>query len=171
MEFAALGLAIIPPALAMLVERLNPISENLIETNAKRDLKDFETLAGYNVLIETVTKATTAAVEVAGLAPTLVASITSGFAVIHELPSPFWPTIVYVLILIPIVLYLLVMLGGHSFFEIDDASFDSKFCGATTRTKMVSRIIYFVNILLIVLSAGVFVVLNYVLSHFSGVKP
>jgi hypothetical protein len=50
-----------------------------------RDLTNFQSNQNYQVLIETVTKLTVAAVEVGGLAPTLVAAITSGFAVIHEL--------------------------------------------------------------------------------------
>jgi hypothetical protein len=154
----------------MLVEKLNPISEHLIQTSAQRDLTNFQSNQNYQVLIETVTKSTVAAVEVGGLAPTLAAAITSGFAVIHELPHPFWPTIVYVLILIAIALSLLVMLGGRSFFEIDDASFKIPLCRANTRTKIVSKTIYMVNGLFILLAVGVYLVLNY-WPESTAVKP
>src|SRR5271168_2588611 len=103
MDFATVGLSIIPPALAIAVERLNPVSETLLRRSAEQDLKDYEA-RNHQHLIDDATKFASGAVEVAGLAPTLVAAVTSGFGVLHELPRPFWPSIVYVLIFIVLVL-------------------------------------------------------------------
>src|SRR6476660_2219053 len=69
MELSTLGLAIIPPALAILVERLNPISERLLRASAEQDLRDYET-TNHVPLIDAATKFANGAVEVAGLAPT-----------------------------------------------------------------------------------------------------
>jgi hypothetical protein len=166
MEFDTLALAIIPPSLAMLVEFFNPISDNVIQTSTERDLKGFLQDPNYQVLVETVTKATTAAVEVSGLAPTFVASVTSGFAVIHELSSPFWPATVYVLLLIAVALYLFAMLGGRSFFQIDDTRPIIRIGGRDrslpwTRTKMVSIMVYLVNTSLIVLSVIIYLAISH----------
>jgi hypothetical protein len=154
---AALGLAIIPPTLAILVELLNPVSRAMIAASAEADLQPFAA-DNHNELLETVTKSTEAAVEIAGLAPTLVASITSGFAIIHEYPQPFWPAIVYVLIFMGLVLFILWMLAGNTFFQIDDLAFRvtlfRKDINFPVRTLVVRRIIYISNSLLIILAFG-----------------
>jgi hypothetical protein len=150
--------------LAILVELLNPVSRSMISANAEADLQPFAA-ANHDELLETVTKSTQAAVEIAGLAPTLVASITSGFAIIHEYPQPFWPAIGYVLIFIGLVLFILWMLSGNTLFEIDDLAFTVKFfrweISMPVRTQVVRRIIYISNTLLIILAFGSYWHLNY----------
>ena len=112
---AAFWLAIIPPTLAIFVECLSPINSKAIKASTERDIDaNFPALErdDRDNLITIVQKAGTAAVEVAGLAPTLIASTTSGFAIIHELRSPFWPAVVYVLVFVAVALYLLWLLSG-----------------------------------------------------------
>lgn len=43
-------------------------------------------------LIDDAAKLANAAVELAGLAPTLLAALTSGFAILNEYSSPLWPS-------------------------------------------------------------------------------
>jgi hypothetical protein len=162
-DAAAAGLAVIPPTLAILVEFFNPISGNRIGTDAKIDLEPFRT-DNHDELVTTVSKSTEAAVEISGLAPTLVSAATSGFAIIHEYPQPFWPAIGYVLVFIAILLFLLWMLSGKTFFNVDDEAFlvhlfwkERRF---PRRTRVVKITIYTANVLLIVLALGSYAYLH-----------
>jgi hypothetical protein len=153
MQASTLGLAIIPPVLALAVERLNPINERLLRRSAVQDLQPYEA-ANHQHLIDDATKMANGAVEVAGLAPTLVASVTSGFGILHELPHPFWPAIIYVLIFICLVLLILRLLVGQTFLQLDDRPLSIHLCGkertlSWTGTQTVSKLIYVSNFILI----------------------
>jgi hypothetical protein len=167
MDGAVFGLAIIPPILAMAVERFNPLTEHRAKTSAEADLHQFQaaTLNNYNILVERVTFSTLAAIEVAGLAPTLVSAVTSGFAILHEIPNPFWYTIVYVIFFITITLVLLNLLAGRSFYEIQTTKPTYKRKGrpkviGQTRSGIVSATIYVANIALVLLAVSTYLVLG-----------
>jgi hypothetical protein len=179
MDLSALGLAIIPPALAILVEALNPINERMIGRSVDLDLQGNEDLARSSFFVDTVdrvTKLSTAAVEIAGLAPTLVASVTSGFAVIHELPSPFWPAIIYALIFIGVALFVIWLLSGTTFYAAAVLPIEIRFSGSLsltesqprengrTRQKVVATSIYAINGILIGASVVVFAVNNWLVT-------
>jgi hypothetical protein len=169
MEFSAVGLAIIPPALAIAVERLRPVSESLLRRSAEQDLLDYEA-ANHQQLIDDATKLANGAVEVAGLAPTLVASVTSGFGILHEFPQPFWPAIIYVLIFIALVLLLLRLLTGQTFLQLDDRRLAVTLWGRErtlpwTGTKIMSYFIYSANLILIVFAITTYFVLEQPWSH------
>ena len=170
MELSTLGLTIIPPALALTVERLNPVNERLLRRSAEQDLMPYNA-ENYQHLIDDSTKLANGAVEVAGLAPTLVASVTSGFGVLHEFPNPFWPAIIYVLIFVALVLLLLRLLAGQTFLELDDRKLCIHWCGRErtlpwTGTKMVSNFIYTANFILII-----FALVTYCVLKLPAVKP
>jgi hypothetical protein len=114
-----------------------------------------------------------AAVEVSGLAPTLVASVTSGFAVLHELPEPFWPAILYTLIFVTLVLFVMWLLSGSTFYAIGENKVEIQFkrglelqepsdaSSGRTREQRVKTVIYLANICLIIAAFLVFGVLNW----------
>lgn len=175
MEPSALGLAIIPPALAIAVERLNPVSERLLRRSAELDLQDYEP-HNHQPLIDDTTKLANGAVEVAGLAPTLIAAVTSGFGVLHELPQPFWPTIIYVLIFIVLVLLLLRLLSGQTFLQIDDRRmpvilWKRERTLPWTGTKIVSYFIYSANSILIAFAVITYCVTEHPWNHFISRPP
>ena len=118
---ATVVLATIPPAFALLVELLNPVSERVIRRSVEKDLAGYENAspAAHDVLINYATSLTSGAVEVSGLAPTFVASVTSGFGVLYEYPNP-WLIMAYILVFVGLVLFLLRYLSGQTFVEIDD---------------------------------------------------
>jgi hypothetical protein len=160
MNFSTAGLAIIPPALAIAVERLSPVSERSLRQSVKQDLDAYET-ANHQHLIDDATKLAAGAVEVAGLAPTLVASVTSGFAILYEFPKPLWPTIIYVLVYITLALLLLRLLVGQTFKQIGDQKPIVHWWGKErtlpwTGTQTVSYFIYTSNLILIL-----FVIVSY----------
>jgi len=175
MDLSDLGLAIIPPSLAILVEALNPVNEHVIRQSTSVDLQaneDFSQSQFYLDIVDRVTTLSTAAVEIAGLAPTLVAAVTSGFVVIHNLSSPFWPTILYVLILVGVALFLVWLLSGTTFYSAAVVPIKIKLPrfsltelpdGAVGRTRqeIVARSIYAINGLLILASIIVCLVSNW----------
>ncbi len=157
---AAMVVAVIPPIFAILVETFNPVSERLIRESAIRDLEPFETSANHKHLIDNATKLTVGAVEVSGLAPTLVASVTSGFGVLYEVPYP-WLIMAYVLAFVALVLVILRFLGGQSFLSIETRRQEQKifrwsFTPTRTGSEIVSFVIYLANVLLLA-----FVLLTY----------
>jgi hypothetical protein len=158
-DAATLGLAIIPPSVALLLEFINPIRHHFLDSSVQRDLEPFRD-AHHDTLVTTVTKATRAAVGISMLALTLVSTITSGFAIIHEFKAPFWPAIFYVIIFIGILLLILRLLAGHTLFEIDDAAAVAvnhwKIHFALSRSRIVSFTIYILNLLLIIFGLIVF---------------
>jgi hypothetical protein len=179
MDAAQLGLAIIPPSLAILVEALNPINERALNKSALVDLETVRTEVPH-LLFPTVDQAQTlaaAAVEISGLAPTLVASVTSGFAVIHELPEPFWPAIVYSLAFLGVGLFLIWLLNGTTFRKIGETKINIGFVfslkggfrldersvteSGWTRQEIVRTVIYGANFTLILASAIVFCFLHW----------
>jgi hypothetical protein len=152
---AAALFAIIPPSFAILVELLNPISEKLLRRSIERDLEGYETTSpdAHELLLKRATSLACGAIEVSGLAPTLVAAVSSGFGVLYEYPNPSL-IVTYVLIFIALILFLLRYLGGYTFFEINDSrpsftfawwEFDLNFRGSS----VVSFLIYLANGLLI----------------------
>jgi hypothetical protein len=164
MNFATIVLSIIPPALAIAVEWLNPVSERLLRRSAEQDLLDYEA-QNHQHLIDDATKLANGAVEVAGLAPTFVAAVTSGFGVLHELPRPFWPSIIYILIFVGLVLLLLRLLGGQTFVQMDDRRMSITFWGHErtlpwTTVRIVSFFIYAANLILIAFAFGTYAVLE-----------
>jgi hypothetical protein len=154
MDLGGFGFAILPPVLAIVVERLNPINGPSIRTSAERDFVDFQQPEGHTSLLDYVTQSAKAAVEVSGLAPTLVAAVTSGFAIIHDLANPFWPALGYVTVFVIIALGLLRLLAGWTYFEIGTRSwtyflFGKERSSRRTRSDVVSATIYATNILII----------------------
>ena len=88
------------------------IKERGIETDAALDDRFEEQLIGQ------ATKFGEGAVEVAGVVSTIVSVVSSGFAVVHELPNPFWPAVAYILFFMAVGLWLLRILGGQSFANV-----------------------------------------------------
>lgn len=156
MNLSAALLVTVGPLLAILVEALNPVSERLIRQSAERDLSVYGT-ANHELLVEDVTKLTSGAVEVAGLAPTLVAVVTSGFAILHEIANPYVPLLLYLAAVIAMVLVLFQFLFGSSFLEIETTRQPITVAGWAftprwTGSKAVSIGIYTLNVLLIVVA-------------------
>lgn len=161
---AEFWLAVIPPILAITVENFNPINGRVVRANADRDLRDrFQALDpdDREIVLETLEKSGEAIGEIAGLAPTLISCVASGFAVLHEMASPFWPAVIYVLTFIVIALYILSMLSGLTYAQIGGLNaaiplpwgdLDLRW----KRTAVVSFTIYVANALLIVLAVCAF---------------
>jgi len=175
---SALGLAIIPPFVAIFFEAVNPLRHRYVDSSVERDLAKFRntgtsaagvpaftTLDGttYNELVQRVGVSTKAAIEVAMLALTVVSVITNGFAVISGLKEADWPAIaiVYVVFFIAVVLIIWRLLAGHTLYEIDEnAALTLRFRGRSrsfSRSEIITFIIYLLNGLLIIFA---FVVLG-----------
>jgi hypothetical protein len=155
MSPAATVLAIIPPCFAILVEIFNPVSADLIRASAVRDLERFQLGENQNALIDITTKLTCGAVEVSGLAPTLVATVTSGFGIFYEFPN-IWLIVLYILTLLCLALVVLRFLGGQTFYQVEDTRQPRLIFGRTITlpwrgSRAIARLIFFSNGLLITL--------------------
>jgi hypothetical protein len=159
---ATLGLAIIPPAIAIFFEAVNPIRHRFVDSSVERDLDEFRIAAGttpipthtHEDLIETVSGATRAAIEIAMLALTVVSVITSGFAIIHEFEKPYWPAIGYVIFFMVVGLILWRLLAGYTLYEIDEHAIFTLRLGqwsrSFSRSEIITFAIYSLNGLLII---------------------
>jgi hypothetical protein len=147
-------LAIIPPAFALLVEYFNPVSEASIFKSLETDLKHYDGISGFDneSLKKQVLKITSGAVEVAGLTPTFVACLTSGFGVLADYPNP-WVGVGYVLLFLALLLFLLRFLSGQSYLDISEKAVPINFLiykNDTGRSvEVLSAIIYAANVFLI----------------------
>jgi hypothetical protein len=161
MSPAAVVLAMIPPAFAILVERFNPISDGAIRSRVERDLQQFkrDDDAEHEALVVHSAKMVEGAVEVAGLAPTFVACLTSGFGVLSEYPNP-WLIVGYILVFLALLLFLLHYLGGQTFLDMTliTKKIPLPFFGSRLPAEVISRTIYIANALLILFVLVVFLV-------------
>jgi hypothetical protein len=162
-NLATAGLAILPPALALVVEAFNPISERVLRRSAETDLAPF--LKDHPELVNVSTTSMGAAVEISGLAPTLVSTITSGFAILYEVPAPYgyFAAILYTIVFVLLTIFILRMLGGVSFLGMGSESYIIRWRGQekrlkANRTGVVRRIIYFANVLLIIACIAVYAI-------------
>ena len=153
----ALGLAVIPPAVAVFFEAIHPIHHRYLESNSKQDLAKFEPdlATNYSILIQEVTKSTSAAVELGMLALTLVSVISGGFAILQEFDKPLLPAIIYVLFFVFITLYLLNLLAGSSLLEMDTAEAMTLRGRSITTSTILKFTIYFLNGALIIFAVAV----------------
>jgi hypothetical protein len=158
---AAVVLAMIPPVFAILVEWFNPISTSAIASSVKRDLAQFnqDDDEVHEGLVTHATKMVEGAVEVAGLAPTCVACLTSGFGVLSEYPNP-WVIVCYILVFLALLLFILHYLAGQSFLDMASVPKETPLprFGRHLPIYIISRTIYFANFTLIAFIAVVFVV-------------
>lgn len=154
---AAFWLAILPPLFAILVEACNPINGTSIRASAALDLTaDFGGLSrdDFDALLGVIEQSGAAIGEASGLAPTLIASIISGIAVLHEVSSPYWPIVVYVLIFIILAIFPLWLMSGLTYAQISarNASIPNPWRTIRIplkRTKVISLTIYAANFVLI----------------------
>jgi hypothetical protein len=155
-----LGLAIIPPLVAIVFEAVNPIRGQFIDSSVERDLDDFrasipaDATPDHNDLIATVSGSTRASVEMAMLALTLMSVITSGFAIIHEFTEPYWPAIFYVIFFTFVGLILWKLLAGYSLSAIDETAAVTfrlwRWSRSVHRSEVLEFMIYLLNGLLII---------------------
>jgi len=161
---AAVVLATIPPFFAILAERYNPISASAIRSSVIKDLQPArqQNETEHQALVNNVTKLAEGAVEVAGLTPTFVACLTSGFGVLSEYPNP-WLIVAYILVFVALVLFLLHYLSGLSFLEMVavDKKIPFPFASSRRPVHVISRTIYVANFILIA-----FVILVYVVNEY-----
>ncbi|WP_429554020.1 hypothetical protein [Paraburkholderia sp. MM5477-R1] len=153
------------------------MSDDAIQFSIERDLGDFNVIdpddgnvagatgnkTGQSELVKAAVISTRAAVEVSGLAPTIISCVTSGFAVVNEMEPPLWYAIGYVVAFIALGLFVIRMLAGHSFLEIGAREYTIclPWKGVQikrTRTELVSWAIYGANSLLIAVALLVFVI-------------
>ena len=161
---AAFWLAILPPLFAILVEACNPINGTSIRASAALDLTaDFGGLSrdDFDALLGVIEQSGAAIGEASGLASTLIASIISGIAVLHEVSSPYWPIVVYVLIFIILAIFPLWLMSGLTYAQISarNASIPNPWRTIRIplkRTKVISLTIYAANVVLIIFAILVF---------------
>ena len=184
---ATLGLAIIPPAIAIFFEAVNPLRHRFVDSSVERDLDEFRVAADttpplthtHDELVEKVSAATRAAIEIAMLALTGVSVITSGFAIIHEFDEPYWPAIGYVIFFMVVGLLLWRLLAGYTLYEVDEhAAFTIRISGQSrsfSRSDVITYSIYLLNGALIIFAFGTLGVpeswKGFILNHFVLVPP
>jgi hypothetical protein len=160
-------LASLPPLLAILVEVLNPVSEDLIKNEAKRVIQD-EKLENQDPNV--IAKTAHGAMAVASLAPTILSVVSGGLAIASELATTGFLLLAgFILTLTLLFLNLVKSLSGLSYYQI----------AATTRpliwpirtlkrvfrckpygplhTKVISRFIYATNSLLLMMCLFVWI--------------
>ncbi len=165
MNLSSAILAILPPFFAIVVERVNPINAAYINPKVKADLERFENYDNHKALLCVSQRMVAGAVEVAGLAPTFVAVLSSGLGVLYEYPN-MWLVIGYVLLLTLLVLLVMNFLSGQTFYQIDATRQPWKLFKrkevAPKRfgSETIGRFIVAVNLLLIVLILVVYGVME-----------
>ena len=147
-------LALIPPVFAIAGELLNPINERALKASAEKDLRNYEQGTNHRHLIDDATKFANGAVEMAGLGPTVLASITTGFGIWHEFRDPLWPAVLFVSIFLILSLLLWFLLSGQTYLQMDTTRQPVHFLGRArtlpwTGTKIISLFIYAANFILI----------------------
>lgn len=168
-------LATIPPLFAVVVEIFNPIKDTLIRAKVATDLEKFEAKLGdkdHGNLIDAGTAMVSGAVEVGGLAPTLVAVFTSAFAIFYELPN-LGLIGAYFLTLLVLTLLVLSFLSGQTFLQVETRRMPWSILGRSITlrwrgSEAIARFIIFVNGLLIILIWVTFLVLEPPWVHFAG---
>lgn len=100
---------------------------------------------------------TVTAAELSGLLPTLIAAVLTAFAVFAELADPLVPLMLYVAIVVIVALFIYKSLSGRDFRDIAETGpsiwgWNLRF----TYLKMVSWVIYLVNVLLLSVAVAVF---------------
>lgn len=170
LETSTLALAIIPPIVAICVERFNPITDTYVRSSVERDFSRFDdtskgaaqSSADRLLLIDIMVKSNMAAAEISGLAPTIVTSITSCFAVVHELREPFWALVLYAVFFVILIILVARNLGGKTLFQMDNLAALSfrhpitKKRLAFTSVRVTSWTIYGANLALILAAVLVF---------------
>ena len=147
----------IGPILAMIVESLNPISEAMIRKSVEDDLRTYEQ-RHHEQLVDDATKLTVGAVEVTGLAPTVVSVFTTAFAILHEVERPFFPMLGVFVLFVIILLVVVRLLGGLTFVQIETTRqpYNLPVFGEVTlpwsASRMVSLLIYLSNSILILVA-------------------
>jgi len=178
MEISAAIVATLPPVFAIAVELFNPINERVIQPKVETDLKKYQPklLKDQEHLVTDVTRIACGAVEVSGLAPTVLAALTSGIAVIIERPA-FWLISGYVLTLVVLVLLVFSFLGGQTYLDVETKRKEWLIFRRPrwTGSQKIKRLIIFVDLLLILLVWFVFltpeVVWGYLLAVWHYIQP
>jgi hypothetical protein len=165
-------LAILPPLGAILVERIDLLSLTYLMADADRTLKD-ESWASdklpeedTNVIKDLIAYTSSGASEIAGLTPTFVSAITSGFAILKEIQHWLWPTVAYISAVMIITLIIIKVLRGSTCYAVAEKEIPIplfyrgwlfKRGAMRTRKQIAAYIIYVVNSLLIILAISVYV--------------
>lgn len=117
-----------------------------------------------DVIVDFIAYTSAGASEIAGLAPTLVAAVTSGFAVLREVTNWVPPTIAYISAMILILIIIVKMLSGVTYYAIADKGIELVKKGrlflekgiTLNRQEISSKVIYLINGALIVLAVSVY---------------
>lgn len=165
MDLSTAFLAVVPSLLAMLVEHLSLIDESTLRSNAARAFRSDDKVNLDPDLLDNIAKFSAGAVEVTGLFPTLIACVSSCFAILHEYPSPFWPFVFYLLIFLFLISLVLKFLSGQTYFDIVEKSQEVSLFGSKITLplgkKTLGYFIYAANLIFIA-----FVIFTYcILGH------
>ncbi len=172
-------LAILPPAGAILIEGLDLLSVTFLLEDADRTLQDESwakekvSEADVGVIKELIAYSSSGASEIAGLAPTFVSAITSGFAILKEIQHWLWPTAAYISSVMIIALLVIKLLRGSTCHAIAEKEIPIPLISRVwifkramrTRKQLSSCTIYVVNILLIGLAIFVYSSIGGATSH------
>lgn len=148
LALAGLVLAIIPPAGAILVELINPIGEKVISASVEKDLGRYGKVS-RDAMLSDASKMVEGAVELAGLAPTFVATITSAFTVLYESNRSFLLLVAYFCVMGAIALWLFREIGGQTFLQLAEARL-SRF--NLLGIEVIRRVILFLNAFFIIIA-------------------
>ena len=159
-------LAVLPPAGAIFVERIDLLNLEYLNLDASRTLKEksweADKVSDHNVIRDFIALSSSGASEISGLAPTFVSVITSGFAILKEIQAWLWPTVVYIISIMTIVLLVIKLLRGSTCYAIAGRQFTFwrgrilKEGIRRTPKQITSYFIYLTNLLLILLAIAVF---------------
>jgi hypothetical protein len=148
-----------PPLLAIMVEMINPVSEEWLKNEAERIVK-VENLLNHSP--DVIASNARGAIAVASLAPTLLSVVSGSLAVIAELADiGFVFLAIFILVMTFLTLRILRIVSGLSYYQIAITSKPLNKLGKKLReifgkrpygplhTKVISRFIYKINSVLL----------------------
>jgi hypothetical protein len=161
-------LAVIPPALAILLEAFTPFTARFFAGQANQIVgseigpvasetckEQIEQLISTTKLL--LAHSMAGASSLAGLAPTFVSFIVSGFAIFVVISNPYWWLLGFAIAFLVLAILIQRILSGRSLFELETTKVT-----ALNRppTCFISLLIYVTNIVLI--AAALSIYLGYV---------
>lgn len=141
-------LAMFPAIIAIILEMLNPLSNNVVERQAEEAVRKHK-LAPNSP--EVMKNFALGAISVAGLAPTLMSVITAALAILHDIPAAyvFWWLYVVLLVGVFIALWIGREIGNGEFYDYETSYVTLFGLPLITYSKLHSVYIYGLNLLLI----------------------
>ncbi|MDP5277938.1 hypothetical protein Q9Q95_03300 [Sphingomonas sp. DG1-23] len=168
MDWKDLALAIIPPLLAIIIERLNPYDTAFFERQAENIVKaeigdpadaslPVEAKQAISNAIRILAGSTEGAASQVGVAPTFVSFLASGIALVMILHAPAWWLVALCLVVLVAALTIWRLLSSRNLLAVRTLTVRLPLFGDKPVSKICSWAIYFTNAALVAIAMIIFV--------------